>query len=120
MAEEFGTFPKQEVKPIDINAIPEEDKVSFLKRIALEKKEAKKNAKALESWFVVNGNKLLKKTLKASGGIYTQYIANIKKNKAILDAYKNQVKSLDYKPDFASLSAAKVEAAAPVAKRGRK
>lgn len=117
MAEEFGAFSKQEVKPIDVDAIPKEDKAEFLKRIAQEKKDAKKNAKALESWFVVSGNKLIKKTLKASGSVYSQYLFNIAKNKDLYAKYKDQLKSSDYKPEVKEQ--AKVEEKPVARKRGK-
>ena len=97
MGQEYGTFNKEAVPPV-----PEENKADFLKRMAkLKKQESKANAVA-EEWYVKRGHKFLQKRLKANGNICTKYMFSLKngKNQDLLQAYKDKIKSDDYKPEL--------------------
>ncbi len=102
MAEiEPGVHRKQANVLVDPNLLDAESKANFLKRRAAEEKTLKKQNKVLEEWYCLgkNGNKLLKKVLKANGATYSFFMFRVDKNKKMFaDTYKVLCKPTDYDP----------------------
>lgn len=68
--------------------VKDERKDQFLKRIAKEQREAKKNLVVVGTWYEMSGDKIIKCIKKSSGMVYNQYVANRTKQPEI---YKDLV-----------------------------
>jgi hypothetical protein len=99
---EPGVHKKVEIPVVNPDTLDKESKAEFLKRRAAEDKILKKSNKIIEEWYCKsqNGNKVLRKVLKANGGIYSFFLFRIDKNKKMFeDHYKSVCKSYDYVPE---------------------
>lgn len=76
-----GSFKRDDSAKVNVEELEGERKDKFLKRVAKENKEAKKNAVETKVWFEIHGDKVLRKATKANGGVYSRYHCSAKKNK---------------------------------------
>ena len=99
---EPGVHKKVEIPAIDLEKLDAETQAEFLKRRAAEDRALKKSNKIVEEWYCKsqNGNKLLRKVLKANGGIYSFFMFRIDKNREMFEKhYKHLCKPYEYKPE---------------------
>jgi hypothetical protein len=103
MAMEPGVHKRQDDVLVDPTKLDAESKAEFLKRRAAERKLQNKASKILEEWYCLNqnGTKLLKKVLKANGGIYSFFMFRVTKKtnmKLYKEHYEKECKPQNYDP----------------------
>jgi hypothetical protein len=74
------------------NDIADENKGEWLKRRALEDKQAKEGALEIGSWYEISSGKLLKKVKKKSGDVCCFYIGKAASHKDYIEVLKTQGK----------------------------
>lgn len=74
----------------DIDDLDVERKDQYLKRIKAEDKANKKNYATKKEWIDVEGGKVLKRRMNASGSLYTFYLFNARKQPELFAELKKK------------------------------
>lgn len=91
---ESGSFAPDKGGVLDEDNIRNEDKVKdmsakerrdFMRRRREEEKDAKERAKVVDYHYELNGHKLIRKTKKKNGAVYSFYVGNTRRYPKLLE-----------------------------------